>query len=260
MHYSSSEFLSLAIQAALQAGDILRKGFGTRFEIEKKPGRHNLVTFYDKSCEAAIISSISKRFPSHGFLGEEQGLIQKSDIMWILDPLDGTLNFVHGIPIFCVSIAVAVEKQLVASCVYQPMTQELFWAEKGAGSFLNGKPITVSTTKRFDEAFLACGFPYHIETNPDYCIEKLSAILRKGIPFRRLGAAAMDLAYIAAGRLDAFWGIELQPWDFAAGALLIEEGKGQVTNHRFKFPDILNPGPLVATNRFLHEEIMEFIQ
>src|SRR5262245_41756825 len=125
MKKNNAEFLTVAIEAALQAGDILRKGFGTSFEITSKPGRHNLVTKYDKLAESCIFSCLLKRFPSHGFIGEEQGQTKEGDIVWIVDPLDGTVNFAHGIPLFAVSIAAVAENEVVTSCIYQPMTQEL---------------------------------------------------------------------------------------------------------------------------------------
>ncbi len=257
MKKNNSEFLTVAIEAALQAGDLLRKGFGTSYEITNKPGRHNLVTHYDKLAESCIFACLLKRFPGHGFIGEEQGQTKEGDVIWIVDPLDGTVNFAHGIPLFSVSIAAVTENEVVASCVYQPMTQELFWAEKGKGSFLNGVELRVTTTDSIDEAMLATGFPYNVHEDPLHCIETFAKMTRKGIPIRRFGSAAIDLAYVAAGRFDAYWEVSLQPWDFAGGKLLIEEAGGKVTRYDGKACDVFKDGTVLATNRLLHPLMQE---
>ena len=255
-----SELTIAAIEAALQAGDLLRKGFGTTLEIETKPGLHNLVTQYDKAAEKLIFEALHQQFPHHGFIGEEQGATQKGEIVWIVDPLDGTVNFAHGVPVFAVSIAAASGNDLLAGCVYQPLTQELFWAEKGKGAFLNETPLSVTKNKNLDEAFLATGFPYNVHEDPLHCIEAFSRMTRKGVPIRRLGSAAIDLSYVAAGRFDGYWEVMLQPWDFAAGKLLVEEAGGQVTGYDGLPFDLDKPTPLVASNRHLHAKILEAIQ
>lgn len=252
MKKNSSEFLNAAIEAALQAGDLLRKGLGTSFEISSKPGRHNLVTHYDKAAEALIFSCLLKKFPNHGFIGEEQGQTKKGDIVWIVDPLDGTVNFAHGIPIFAVSIAAVANHEVIASCIYQPMTQELFWAEKGKGSYLNGNPLHVTTNKSLDEAMLATGFPYNVHEDPLQCIETFDKLTRKAFPIRRFGSAAIDLAYVAAGRFDAYWEVSLQPWDFAGGKLLVEEAGGKVSQYDGSPCDPFQASTILATNDLLH--------
>jgi len=255
-----SELTLAAVQAALQAGDLLRKGFGTTFEIDSKPGMHNLVTHYDKAAEALIYNLLNQRFPTHGFIGEEQGETKKGDIIWIVDPLDGTVNFAHGVPVFAVSIAAASGNDVLAGCIYQPMTQELFWAEKGKGAFLNGKPLSVTQNKNLNEALLATGFPYNVDQDPLHCIETFSKMTRKGVPIRRLGSAAIDLSYVAAGRFDAYWEVTLQPWDFAVGKLLVEEAGGRVTAYDGNSFDIYKPTTLVATNGHLHSKLLEAIR
>jgi myo-inositol-1(or 4)-monophosphatase len=256
-----NELIIVAIQAALQAGDLLRKGFGTAFEISSKPGgRHNLVTQYDKAAETLIFSSIMKRFPNHGFIGEEQGQRKQGDVVWIVDPLDGTVNFAHGIPIFAVSIAAAIENEIIAGCVYQPITQELFWAEKGKGSFLNGTPLAVTQNKTFDETLLATGFPYNVDENPLHCIETFDKMTRKGIPIRRFGSAAIDLSYVAAGRFDAYWEVSLQPWDYAAGKLIVEEAGGKVTRYDGAHCNIFEETTIIATNKHLHPAMLEAVR
>ncbi|MBS0649176.1 MAG: inositol monophosphatase [Verrucomicrobia bacterium] len=260
MKKNNSEFLTVAIEAALQAGDLLKKGFGTSFEITSKPGRHNLVTEYDKAAEARISSCLLKRFPSHGFLGEEQGHTKQGDVVWIVDPLDGTVNFAHGIPMFSISIAAAADHELLASCVYQPMTGELFWAEKGRGAFLNGTSLHVTKNKSLEDALLATGFPYNVDEDPLHCIETFAQMTRQGFPIRRLGSAAMDIAYVAAGRFDAYWEVSLQPWDFAGGKLLLEEAGGKLTHYDGSPCDLFKSGTILATNGLLHPLMQEQLQ
>ena len=260
MKKNNSEFLSVAIEAALQAGDLLRKGFGTSFEISSKPGRHNLVTHFDKAAEASIFSCLLKKFPSHGFIGEEQGQTKKGDVVWIVDPLDGTVNFAHGIPIFAVSIAAVAENEVVASCIYQPMTQELFWAEKGKGSYLNGTQLRVTGSTSLDEAMLATGFPYNVDEDPLQCIETFDKLTRKAFPIRRFGSAAIDLAYVAAGRFDVYWEVSLQPWDFAGGKLLVEEAGGKVSQYNGSPCDPFKASTILATNGLLHAIMQKEIQ
>ena len=260
MKKNNSEFLTVAIEAALQAGDLLRKGFGTSFEISSKPGRHNLVTHFDKAAESSIFSCLLKRFPTHGFIGEEQGQTKKGDVVWIVDPLDGTVNFAHGIPLFAVSIAAVAENEVVTACVYQPMTQELFWAEKGKGAFLNGVAMHVTTNKSLDEAILATGFPYNVHEDPLHCIETFAKMTRKAIPIRRFGSAAIDLAYVAAGRFDAYWEVSLQPWDFAGGKLLVEEAGGKISQYDGSPCDPFKSSTILATNSILHSAMQKEIQ
>ncbi len=255
MKKNNSEFLTVAIEAALQAGSLLRQGFGTVFEISSKEGHHNLVTTYDHLAEAAISKAVMKRFPSHGFVGEEAGHQKKGDIVWIVDPLDGTVNFAHNVPVFCVSIGVAVEGKIACGVVYQPITNELFWAEAGHGSFLNGKPIRVSSQKKLENAYLATGFPYNVAQDPHHCIETFEKITRRGIPIRRLGSAAVDLSYVAAGRFDAYWEVSLQPWDLAAGLLIVEEAGGKVTRYDGSICDPFKEGTVLASNSHLHDEL-----
>jgi myo-inositol-1(or 4)-monophosphatase len=257
MKNNHSEFLTVAIEAALQAGDILSKGFGTSLEISSKAGRHNLVTQFDTVSEEFIRSFLIERFPSHGFLGEEQGKTKQGDVMWIVDPLDGTVNFAHGIPVFSVSIAAVAEGEVVAGCVFQPMTRELFFAEKGKKAFLNGSELHVTASKSLDDAIVATGFPYNVHEDPLHCIEKFAKIARRGIPIRRLGCASIDLSYVAAGRFDAFWEVTLQPWDFAAGKLLIEEAGGKITQYDGTPLDLFKSTTVLATNTLLHPPLQK---
>jgi len=254
----NSHLTFIAIQAALSAGELLRKGFGTSFQIESKPGKQNLVTEYDKASEKCILSLIGKEFPSHRFLAEESGSSppSNSSVVWIIDPLDGTLNFAHQIPVFTISIAAAIEKEVVSAVIYQPMTQELFVAEKGKGAYLNGNRITVTKTTKIDEAMMATGFPYNVDQNPLRCIERFANMTQLGVPIRRLGSAALDLAYVAAGRFDAYWEVTLHPWDMAAGKLLVEEAGGQVTHWDGTVHQIFCHESILATNQKLHASMI----
>lgn len=254
-----SDFAFVAVQAALNAGALLRQGFDTEFEIEPKKGNQNLVTEYDKASEKRILSIIFQHFPDHSVLSEECGDINKGNnvVTWIIDPLDGTVNFAHNIPIFSISIAVALEKQIVCGVVYQPITQELFMAEKGKGAYLNGKRLAVSTKNQLEKTIMATGFPYDVDKNPLFCIDRFAAIQAKGIPIRRLGSAAIDLCYVAAGRFDAFWEVGLNPWDMAAGKLLIEEAGGKVTHWDGSLHKIFCYDTILASNGLLHEKMLE---
>lgn len=259
MPHNVSDFTFVAIQACLHAGSLLRRGFGTDFKIDSKPGKQNLVTSYDTQAEELIISMIRSHFPDHAILAEESGGTKQQNVTWIIDPLDGTVNFAHAIPVFSVSIAVAMGKDIVSGAVYQPMTQELFTAEKGKGAFLNGKPLSVSTITQLDNALLSTGFPYNVDKDPLHCVEKFSAMQLTGVPIRRLGSAALDLCYVAAGRFDAFWEVGLHPWDMAAGKLLVEEAGGKVSHWDGAEHRIFDYDTLLASNTFLHEAMLKHL-
>jgi myo-inositol-1(or 4)-monophosphatase len=249
-----SSLTLIAIEAALLAGEILKDGFGTQFEISSKEGVHNLVTTYDRLCEEKIIELISQHIPSSYFLAEESGITgTPADLIWIVDPLDGTVNFAHKIPLFSVSIAAEQNGEVVTGVVYQPMTQELFVAEKGKGAFLNGNPIRVSPVQTIKESILATGFPYNLYKNPHDCIDHFIDILKSGIPIRRLGSAAIDLAYTAAGRFEGYFEVELGAWDCAAGKLLVEEAGGQVTHWNGQPFEIRSREPIFASNSLIHK-------
>lgn len=260
----SSNFSSLtftAIQAALKAGDILKKGFGTSYEITAKPGRQNFVTEFDKASEACIISLIQEHFPSHNFLAEESGLTQRSkvdDILWIIDPLDGTTNFAHHIPIFTISIAAHYQDKNLCGVVFQPLTNELFVAERGKGAYLNGVRLQASQTKKLEEALMIASLPYDLTSLPLFNLKKLTEITQQGVTLRNLGSAALALAYIAAGKVDAFWMYNLYPWDLAAGQLLIEEAGGILSRYG-NATSIQSPANILASNQILHSALQEFL-
>ncbi|OGN65498.1 MAG: hypothetical protein A3E80_05470 [Chlamydiae bacterium RIFCSPHIGHO2_12_FULL_49_9] len=246
----------IAIEAALLAGEILKLGFGTHFSISSKTGKHNLVTEYDHKAEKAILDFIKSNVPSSKFLAEESGCSGKEEetLLWVVDPLDGTVNFAHQIPVFSVSIAAERKGEVVSAVVFQPITHELFVAEKGKGAFLNGQKLKVSDVKKLDESILSTGFPYDLAKNPNHCIDHFVDILKLGIPIRRLGSAAIDLAYTAAGRFEGFFEVKLGPWDCAAGKLLVEEAGGKVTQWSGKPFDIHSKETIFASNGQIHAE------
>lgn len=258
---SFSHITLIAIEAALQAGELLRHGFGTHFSISSKEGKHNLVTEYDHKSEKLIIEYIQRQVPGSTFLAEESGGSgnEKGNYFWIIDPLDGTVNFAHQIPIFSVSIGVEIRGSITSGVVYQPITHELFVAEKGKGAYLNGNKIHTSKVLDLKDAILATGFPYNLQENPYDCIDHFVDILRSGIPIRRFGSAAIDLAYTAAGRLEGFFEVGLSPWDCAAGALLVTEAGGKITGWQGDTFDIHKKTPIVGTNSHIHQALTSIL-
>jgi myo-inositol-1(or 4)-monophosphatase len=225
----ASEFLPFIEQTARAAGALLLRYFRERVKIEYK-GDADLVTVADREAEKLIVGRIRAAFPKHDILGEE-GTRQEtgSAFRWYVDPLDGTTNFAHGFPVFCVSIALEYEGRRVAGVLYDPTRDELFAAEQGGGAKLNGEPIHVSATAKLNEALVATGFPSHKRhQNPNIHFYHQITLRTHGV--RRAGSAALDLAAVASGRVDGFWEFNLNPWDTAAGVLLVEEAGGQVTD------------------------------
>ncbi|GIV54549.1 MAG: inositol monophosphatase [Candidatus Kapaibacterium sp.] len=249
----------VAITAARVAGALLRNNFDQTKQLRYKEGVHNIVTDSDLAAEQRILGTIRSAFPTHAVLAEEAGSQSASSpYRWIVDPLDGTVNFAHGVPIFSVSIAVEFEGAVVVGVVYHPMLDELFSARRGQGAFLNGKRLEVSSCAELADAFLVTGFPYNIASFPEYSEEHFAALVRRGIPIRRLGSAALDLAYVAAGRFDGFWEVGLHPWDIAAGTLLITEAGGTVSAYDGS-PHTLDTRTIVASNGRIHRQLVEFL-
>lgn len=248
-----SSQLDIAVKTAKKAGNLLKKGFWEKYTISEKQGVHNLVTEYDLKSEKLIIEEIKKKYPSHSFLSEEKGSFGTSPYKWIIDPLDGTVNFAHHIPVFCVSIALKKEEEIILGVIYQPMTEELFIAEKNKGAYLNNKKINVSNTKNFKKTFLATGFPYNVYKNPEHCIDKFSDIIKQGLPVRRLGSAALDLAYVADARFDGYFEANLAPWDIAAGMILVQEAKGKISDWEGNPLSLTKKNHILATNKKIHK-------
>ncbi len=256
-----SRLTMIATLSVLKAGEMLKKGFGSPMNFTNKKGRHNLVTEWDQKSEEIIIELIKSHFPDHSILAEESG--QSSDnndsILWIVDPLDGTVNFAHNIPLFSVSVAATYKQTILAGAVYNPMLNELFTAEKDNGSFLNGSKLATSQTAVLDSAILATGLPYNVHENPLQCINHLSAFAKTGIPLRRMGSAAIDLCYVACGRFDGFWEVSLSPWDYAAAKLIIEEAGGCITDFNGNPITSFTEKPILASNIHLAKQIQKKI-
>ena len=249
-----------AIEIALQAGSFLKSRFLSPHTISEKEGKQNLVTECDLAAEEMILSFLKKKHPTHAFLAEESGgSSQSNEILWVIDPLDGTVNFARGIPDFCVSIAACKNGKPILGVIFQPMTDELFTAEKGKGAFLNKKPLQVSKVKSLDHTLIATGFPYNIHENPMNCMQIFTSFLQKGCPIRRIGSAAMDLAYLAAGRFDTYYETGIKPWDVAAGILIAEEAGGTVSSWDGSSYPILSGKEILASNSHLHATMIDAI-
>ena len=223
--------LNIAVRAARRAGSIINRAALAGGGLQVRSKRANdFVTEVDKAAEAAILEVVRKAYPSHAILAEESGASEAGDneFRWIIDPLDGTTNFIHGFPQYCVSIAVDQKGALEHAVVYDPVKDELFTATKGRGAFLNDRRIRVTKCARLGEALVGTGFPFKELDRVELYLRQLRAVMEKSSGVRRAGAAALDLAYVACGRLDAFWELGLSPWDLAGGALLIQEAGGLV--------------------------------
>lgn len=248
------------LDATMEAGKIIHQYFNGDFKITHKDGINNLVTEVDKLSEARIIEVIKQTFPEHSIISEEVGeLIQKSDYQWIIDPIDGTVNFAHRVPICCVSIGLLHKDTIVMGAVYNPMMNELFFAEKGKGATLNGEPINVSVKSNFKKAFLVTGFPYNWPDEAEHPIKVFEKLVLEGLPVRRLGSAAIDLCWVACGRFDGFWEFNLQPWDVAAGYLMVTEAGGKVTDFNGEECTVFDKQTL-ATNSHIHNQMIEVIK
>ena len=240
----------VAVSAARRAGEVLRGGFGAEHEISYK-GEVDLVTEVDEEAERVIRRVLLGAFPAHGMLAEEGGgQIGEGDARWIVDPLDGTTNYAHGLPLFAVSIALERTGEVVLGVVHDPMRDETYVAERGGGATLNGEPIRVSETEDPIRALIATGLPYDQEEMPE-ALELFGRFAAFSRGMRRLGAAALDLCYVACGRLDGYYERGIRPWDVAAGSLILEEAGGTVTDYRGAASH-LEGGEVVASNGRLH--------
>ncbi|MCJ7623935.1 MAG: inositol monophosphatase [Anaerolineaceae bacterium] len=244
------------VRMARQTGEILRAGFGKQHQVEYK-GIINPVTEMDRQAETFLLEQIKHSFPTHTIITEESGhLPGDDDHCWYIDPLDGTSNYAHNLPIFSVSIAYALDGRVVQGAIYDPMQDECFSAGRGEGAWLNGKPIHVSNTNDLNKSLLATGFPYDIQTNPQDNLDNFSYFTRHTEAVRRLGSAALDLAYVAAGRLDGYWEKGIYAWDIAAGALIVEEAGGLVSDLEGN-PDYFQPPyPIVAAAPGIHPQLI----
>ncbi len=247
-------------EIAKQAGKFLKENEGNISRIDEKGSFTNLVTDIDKGSEKMIKDFIEKNFPGHGILAEESGASSPlSEYRWIIDPLDGTTNFTHSFPVYCVSIALELRGEVIAGVVYDPNFGELFSAEKGSGAYLNGKRLRVTSAATLEKALLATGFPYDVRHNPFNCIQHFEAFLLKAQAVRRLGSAALDICYVASGRLDGFWEVNLHPWDTAAATLITAEAGGKVTGFNGEKYSIYQRD-IVLSNGVLHDQMLEVIK
>jgi len=242
------------LEALQKAGKIIRSNFGKEQKITKK-GEFNLVTEIDKAAEKAIVELVLRHFPDHSILAEESPAITGSEYRWVIDPIDGTTNFTHGFPIVSVSIGLEKSGQLILGGVFDPFRKELFFAERGQGAFLNGRPIHVSKASTLSESLLATGFPYDRKNNPEDYLDMLRVFLTQIQGIRRGGSAAIDLCYVACGRFDGYYEMKLSPWDKAAGMMIVEEAGGKLTDFSGT-PLTLSGLQNLATNGLIHDEML----
>lgn len=242
---------------AREAGAILRAGYNTEHQVNYK-GVIDLVTEVDHQSEAFLLGEVQRNFPHHHIVTEESGIIQGSDQhIWYIDPLDGTVNYAHHIPIFCVSIAYASQGILKLGAVYDPMRDEMFLAERGKGAYLNGKRLHVSATTELQKSLLVTGFPYDAWDTPQDNFANFVHLGKLTQGVRRLGSAALDLCYVAAGRFDGFWEMSLKPWDVAAGGLICEEAGASITNVAGTGDYISPPQSVIASTPGIHAQILK---
>lgn len=253
--------LNFAIETARDAGHLLLEKFDRNIKVSKK-GDINLVTEADLASEALIIERIKSYHPKHSILAEESGnavvIGGENKWKWIIDPLDGTTNYAHGYPCFCVTVALEHEGQIVVGASYDPTRNEMFAAERGRGASLNNKSIRVSKTEQLSESLIVTGFPYDFKSRENFA-RHLTQFLINSRGVRRDGSAAIDMAYVACGRFDGFWEEGLNPWDMAAGVLLIEEAGGQVTGYDGSKFSIYSP-PVVASNGLIHSQMLNVLR
>lgn len=244
---------------AKEAGQIIRNGFKQNYTIKYKSSEIDLVTSVDEASEKCVIEFIQKKFPTHGILSEESGNVKTGgDYLWVIDPLDGTTNFAHGLPLFAVSIALQYKNVTTWGVVYDVMRDTVYAAELNAGAYENGEKLSVSTGNNLPTAFLVTGFPYNLKEDPDNTIEKFNKLLVNSRAIRRLGSAAIDLCYVASGVFDGFWEVNLKPWDIAAGKLLVEEAGGIVSDFNNNPINIFDK-QILATNKLIHNDMIKVL-
>jgi len=250
------KLLELAKSAAEEAGELLLEGLGEERDVSSKSGPTDLVTQYDRDSQDLIVGMVQDSFPDHSILAEEELGVKGSSTKWIIDPLDGTTNYIYNYPLFDVSIGVESEGEMLAGVIHIPVIGETYAAVRGAGATLNGEPVSVSDEKELSSSLLSTGFPYDEDLVPR-ALEIFSNLARKSRGIRRDGAAGVDLAFVASGRFDGFWELGLSPWDVAAGSLIIEEAGGYVTDFSGEEHDVYDSPGIVATNGEMHGELVE---
>jgi myo-inositol-1(or 4)-monophosphatase len=251
--------LDFAVETAEASGRLLKKKFGGPLAVDYK-GEIDIVTEADRMSETLILENIRRRYPDHGILSEESPASGTgASFRWVVDPLDGTTNYAHGFPVFCVSIALEKEGEVILGVVHNPMLQETFTVFKGEGAFLNGRRLKVSSVRTLSGSLLATGFPYDIRDDKNNNLDFFSRMALSAQAIRRAGAAALDLCYVAAGRFDGFWELKLKPWDTAAGWLLVTEAGGEVTDLTGA-PYSLSSPHMLASNGLLHRDMIRVLE
>jgi len=256
---NQTEMLEFAIKTAKGGGAILMEHFGVISTVKRKSTPIDLVTIADTQSEAFILKEITKTFPDHHIIAEESTTVENnSDYRWVIDPLDGTTNFVHSLPIFAVSIGLQYKDETIAGVVYNPAVDKCFWAEKNGGAFLNGESIHITSTNTLYDSLLVTGFPYIHDDKWSAGFYLFKTLYGKTQGVRRLGAAALDFCFVAMGRFEGFWEFGLQPWDVCAGALIVKEAGGKVSDWDSS-PMPFSGNRVLATNGHIHKEILEVL-
>lgn len=256
---SMEEFAEVGVQVAREAGQFLLKRFRREFTVSHK-GVVNLVTDVDVAAEELIVSRILKAFPAHSVLAEEShNNTRRGAFNWIVDPLDGTTNYAHGHPVFAVSIALEIDAELQWGAVFDPVKDEMYTAQRGSGALCNDAAVHVSGVETLDASLLATGFPYDIRTSEKNNLDNFCAFALRTQGVRRCGSAALDFCYVAAGRYDGFWELKLNPWDCAAGFLLVREAGGAVTDFHGR-PGSIYGGEVVASNGLIHDDMLAVLK
>ena len=255
-----SNFTHIAMKAAKIGGDILMKYYGKPLNIEYK-SKANPVSQADKNAQKKIVSIIKEAFPMHSFLAEEEGLADnaESDFCWIIDPLDGTINFIHGLPIFCVSIGLRYKKEMISGVIYAPYIKELFVAEKGKGAYFNGRKMKPSKIEQEEGSLAVTGFPYGIRDGYERVFKNFKDFTLRSQAVRRIGSAALDMAYTACGRFDFFWEEGISAWDIAAGIIIAKEAGCAVSDYQGENNYFDNQSIVVSGNKTLHKQVLGII-
>ena len=253
---NNTHLLEFAIDTAKGAGNIVKKHFGNIKSIDRKSTNIDLLTVADTESEAFILKKITSAYPHHHIIAEESAITKRdSDYQWVIDPLDGTTNFVHNLPIFAISIGLQYKGKTILGVVHNPAVDKCFWAEKNGGAFLNKNPIHITSTNTLSNSLLVTGFPYIHDDSWERCFDYFKEFYGKTQGVRRLGAAALDFCFVAMGRFEGFWEFGLQPWDVCAGALILEEAGGRVSDWDGS-PMPFSGKRVLATNGHIHDEMM----